>query len=104
MRRSAGRLPFFRLTSQIVFLGLFFAGMSVCHAQVDPVVCSAGDGSFETAFHTGVKVEVGPARRDGLAVRMCQGTLSWDKQQVLVVAPSAFEVDIDALGVDLGLG
>ncbi len=73
------------------------------HAQADPVVCSEGSGSFEAAFRTGVKVEVGAARRDGLATRMCQGTLRWDKNS-LVVVPSATEVDIDALGVDMGLG
>jgi len=96
-------LPSFRLMLKVVFLLLSCACASVAHAQVDAVVCSAGNGSFETAFRTGVKVEVGAARHDGFAVRMCQGKLSWEKSS-LVVAPSAFEVDIDALGVDLGLG
>jgi hypothetical protein len=34
---------------------------------------------------------------------MCQGTLRWDKKS-LVVAPTAYEVDIDGFGIDLGLG
>jgi len=103
MCRSAERLGFLRLAFKIVPLLFFCAAASVSHAQVDPVVCSAGDGSFESAFPTGVKVEVGAARRDGMAVRMCQGALLWDKKS-LVVAPSAFEVDIDAFGIDLSLG
>ena len=100
---SAERLRFFRWAAQIAFLLVFYAAASVGHAQADATVCSAGDGSFQAAFRTGVKVEVGAARRDGFAVRMCQGTLSWDKS-TLVVAPSAFEVDVDALGINLGLG
>lgn len=100
---SAERLRFFRLVLKITLFFAFYAAASIGHAQADAVVCNAGDGSFQTAFRSGVKVEVGAARRDGFAVRMCQGTLSWDKS-TLVVAPSAFEVDVDALGVDLGLG
>src|SRR5579871_1423156 len=103
MRRSGVGIRFLRVAASAAFLSFLFSAASVCHAQVDAVVCSAGTGNFETTFRTGIKVDVGPARRDGLAVRMCHGTLSWDKNS-LVVAPSAFEVDIDALGVDMGLG
>lgn len=103
MFRSAETLRFLRLTRKIAPLLLFCATASLCHAQTDAVVCSKGSGSFEATFHTGVKVEVGAARRDGLATRMCQAALSWDKND-LVVAPSAAEVDIDSLGIDLGLG
>jgi hypothetical protein len=106
MLGSAVKLRFLRLAPKAGPLLLFIcfcASASVSHAQIDPVVCNAGSGDFETTFHTGVKVKVGPARRDGLATRMCQGSLLWDKNS-LVVTPEAAEVDIDALGIDLGLG
>jgi len=76
---------------------------SACHAQAGAVVCRDGSGSFEAAFLTHVTVQVGAARRDGLATRVCEGTLLWDKKK-LVIAPSAAQVDVDALGIDLGLG
>jgi hypothetical protein len=103
---SAEKLRFLRLAPKAVSLLLFVwfcATASVSHAQVDPTVCNAGSGDFEATFRTGVKVEVGPARKDGLATRMCQGSLLWDKNS-LIVESSVAEVDIDVLGIDLGLG
>jgi hypothetical protein len=76
---------------------------SACHAQTEAVVCRDGSGSFEAAFLTGVTVQVGAARREGLARRVCEGTLLWDKQK-LIVATAVAQVDIDALGIDVGLG
>jgi hypothetical protein len=76
---------------------------SVCQAQTHEVVCSAGSGTFESQFHTGVKVSVAAARNDGLATRACAAELSWDKQK-LVIAASAPRVDVDAFGADLGMG
>ncbi len=49
-------------------------------------------------------VSVGPGRTgSGLAARVCQAELSWSDQK-LVVASGAAEVDIDAFGIDLGVG
>jgi hypothetical protein len=101
---SKARLPVSALLiAKLAFLAFFFAGATLCHAQTDSVVCSRGTGSFGIAFRTGVTVEVGAARRDGLATRMCQATIAWDKRS-LVVTDAAAQVDVDALGIDLGMG
>jgi hypothetical protein len=88
---------------EIASLLLFCAIAGACHAQTDAVVCRAGSGSFEAAFPTGVTVQVGAARREGLARRVCEGTLLWDKGR-LVVATGVAQLDVDALGIDMGLG
>jgi hypothetical protein len=45
---------------------------------------------------------VGAAKNGTLARRVCEATLNWDKKAIPVVR-EAWQVDIDALGVDLGL-
>ena len=65
-------------------------------------LCADGFGAFQTSFFTGVKVTVGAAKKEGFATRECSATLEWGKDAMLVV-PEAEAVDIDALGVDLGL-
>jgi hypothetical protein len=82
---------------------LFCALASACRAQDHGVVCRDGTGSFEAAFPTGVAVQVGAERREGLATRKCAGTLLWATQK-LEVASAAAEMDVDAFGIDLGLG
>ncbi len=84
-----------------IFLSSLFAG--ACHAQSRDVVCREGVGDFAAEFHTGVSVRVGPARNGALEARVCAGTLSWNDQS-LAIADAAAEVDVDAFGVDLGLG
>ncbi len=76
---------------------------SACHAEIPDVLCNEGSGSFETAFHTGVKVHVGAAKKGGLARRLCEAAMSWDLHDE-VVATDAFQLDVDAFGVDLGVG
>jgi len=76
---------------------------SVCRAQTHEVVCSAGSGTFESVFHTGVKVSVVAARNGELATRACAAELSWNKQK-LVIAAGAPRIDVDAFGADLGAG
>jgi hypothetical protein len=75
----------------------------VGHAQSHGVVCREGNGNFEAESYTGVAVQVGAERRDGLATRKCEGALLWGTQK-LVVASTAAQVDVDAFGIDLGLG
>jgi hypothetical protein len=82
---------------------LFCAPACACRAQDHGVVCRDGTGSFEAAFPTGVAVQVGAERREGLATRKCGGTLLWATQK-LEVASAAAEMDVDAFGIDLGLG
>jgi hypothetical protein len=101
---SKARLPVSPLLiAKLAFLAFFCAAATLCRAQTDSVVCNRGTGSFGITFRTGVTVEVGAARRDGLATRMCQATMGWDKRS-LVVTDAAAQVDVDALGIDLGLG
>jgi VWFA-related protein len=72
-------------------------------SQTQPVVCSGGFGSFDSESTTGLTVSVGAARNGEFAARACQAKLSWDKQDLLV-EPVAWKVDVDAMGVDLGVG
>jgi hypothetical protein len=76
---------------------------SVCHAQGRNVVCRGGVGYFEAEYPTGVKVHVGASRLSELEARVCEAALSWGDQN-LVVSDGASDLDIDAFGVDLGLG
>jgi hypothetical protein len=48
-------------------------------------------------------VRVEAARNGELAARLCQAALSWEKQ-TLTIANQASLVDVDAFGVDLGMG
>jgi hypothetical protein len=82
---------------------IFCITASVCQAQTNEVVCNAGSGTFVSEFHTGVKVSVTAARNGELATRACQADLSWNKQK-LVISASAPRIDVDAFGVDLGVG
>jgi hypothetical protein len=87
----------------LAFVFLFSLSASVCRAQIRDVVCHDGDGEFGATFPTGVQVHVGPARNEGLASRVCEAALSWGDEK-LEVAAAASQVDIDAFGVDLGVG
>jgi hypothetical protein len=80
---------------------LFLATPVVTHAPAWPFLCSDGSGAFNTIF-SGVKVTVGAAKKEGFAARACSATLESGKDSLPVV-PEAAAVDIDALGVDLGL-
>ncbi len=71
-------------------------------AQEEPL-CSGGFGSFKSDFATGVTVSVSAVKQAGFASRMCSAKLEWEKQDFLV-EPSAWQVDLDAMGIDLGLG
>jgi hypothetical protein len=94
---------FRRFATMLASFALFCVTASVCQAQTHEALCIAGDGSFESAFHTGVKVRVGAARNGELATRACEAALSWDGQ-TRVIAANALRVDVDAFGVDLDAG
>jgi hypothetical protein len=100
-RSSIVRFRCFTMSFKWVLLLCFTAGLS--RAQSHDVICSDGAGDFQAGFQTGVKLHVGAARSGGLATRACEATLKWDKQQ-LIVADKASRLDVDALGIDLGLG
>jgi hypothetical protein len=96
-------LVWFRCSARTGSLLLLCAIAGACHAQTGGVVCRAGTGNFDAAFPTGVSVQLGPARREGLARRVCEATLLWDRGKV-VVATEVAQMDLDAFGIDLGLG
>lgn len=85
----------------LIFLSCLTA--SSCHAQNHDVLCREGVGEFEAEFHTGVKVRVGAGRNKELAARVCDASLSWENQ-TLVLAAADWALDLDAFGVDIGLG
>ena len=97
--------PFqFRLGAAALILFLLSClTAGACHAQSRDVVCREGAGDFEAEFQTGVKVRVGPPRSGELEARVCEAALSWGDRN-LPVAIAASQLDIDAFGVDLGLG
>ncbi len=100
------RPAFFRFrgcAAALVFFLLYCLAASACHAQGRDVVCREGAGDFEAEFPTGVAVHIGPAHKEDLESRVCSVSLSWGDQK-LVVADAAAEADIDAFGVDLGVG
>ena len=82
---------------------LFFLAANACHAQGRDVVCRDGQGEFDGEFLTGIRAHVGAERNLELASRACHASLSWGDQS-LVVAVGTAELDIDAFGVDLGMG
>lgn len=76
---------------------------SPCRAQTHGVLCTDGAGSFEAASFTKVQVRVGATKKGALAVRSCEATLSWNDQKLEVAADIPM-LDLDAFGVDMGLG
>jgi hypothetical protein len=89
------------MTLTLFFLSCLSA--DICQAQLHDVLCRDGGGDFGAEFPTGIKVRVGPAKSGQLESRVCQATLSWADQELLV-ADAASQVDVDAFGVDLGVG
>ena len=88
---------------QIAALLVFWAIAGACHAQSGAVVCRDGIGNFAAISPTGVSVQVGAARSEGFARRQCEGTLLWEKSKALI-ATGVAEMDVDAFGIDLGVG
>ena len=96
------RFRFRRRAAAVAAFFLFCLTAATCKAQSRDVICRDGSGEFEAALH-GITVRVGAARNQELAARVCEASLSWADQR-LVVGGAAPEMDIDAFGVDLGLG
>jgi hypothetical protein len=81
----------------------FCAVAMVGSIEAQDVVCSGGFGSFKSTFATGVTVSVDARRNTEFAGRICEARISWGKKDLLV-EPNAWQVDVDAMGIDLGLG
>jgi hypothetical protein len=91
-------------TAKLMLVGCLFAAAGGCVAQTQDVLCSDGNGSFQTAFmNTGVTVRVGPSKAGELATRTCEAVFAWNKHKLPLVTNAA-QADLDAFGVDLGLG
>jgi len=87
----------------IAFLLVFVCG-GIVHAQGSSVVCRDGEGAYEADLPSGVKMQVGAAREGELAKRACEAVFTWNRTGRLVISPEASVVDVDALGVDFGMG
>ena len=81
----------------------FCAVAMVGSIEAQDVVCSGGFGSFKSTFATGVTVSVDARRNADFAGRVCEAKLNWADKD-LMVEPKAWQVDVDAMGIDLGLG
>ena len=103
--KSAAKSPPSRqlLGSLAVVLVLVLAVADTCRAQNRDVLCNYGTGNFYAEFRSGVSVRVEVARNGELAARLCRAVLSWQNQK-LVIADQVLQVDVDALGADIGLG
>ena len=76
---------------------------SSCRGQTNGILCTGGEGRFARTSTTRVKVIVGAQKDNGLATRACEATLLWKKTET-PVARDLWQADVDAMGVDLGLG
>ena len=94
--------PFHRTSLSLGMLLVLTCGIRSL-AQEREVLCSNGDGSFQAESASGITVKVAAAKVGGLSTRACEATLRWDKQN-LTIATNATEFDVDAFGIDLGLG
>jgi len=92
------------LARTILFAAIFLCVLPAASAgAAQSVVCDGGSGRFQYRFPTGVTVRVGPQKNAGFAAHACEAKLEWGSQD-LVAASGSWQVDIDALGIDLGLG
>ena len=92
-----------RLLRIFVFSILFCVTSILCRSQPRGVVCSDGFGSFNSKSRTGVTVSVGAIKNGEFAQRDCKAEFTWN-QQNMTVEPDAWQVDVDLMDADLGLG
>jgi hypothetical protein len=92
----------YALAMPVLFLFAFLTA-SPLHAQSRDVVCREGTGGFDAESPSGVRAHVGAARLLELSSRACDASLSWGDEN-LVIASATSEADIDAFGVEIGLG
>jgi hypothetical protein len=85
----------------LVVSALLLAGWAACCAQTSDITCDRGNGAFETAFKTGVTVNVSAEKSGAFATRRCEAKLTW-AGGALEVATKVDRVGIDVLGSDLG--
>lgn len=91
------------ITIAITFLSFLCAEVSQCAAQNDDVVCREGSGSFAGKIRGGINVRVSAAKNGGLSTRRCEAIIEWGDRSTMV-ASGVWEADLDAFGIDLGIG
>lgn len=96
------RLPIRSLATAPIIMQLAMMA-AACRGQSQSVLCDGGFGRLEWRSQSGVTVTVGALRNQGFAARACQAVLTWRKHQ-LVAATQDAQIDVDAAGVDLGIG
>jgi hypothetical protein len=103
--KSALEIASRRCRAWAITIALFLLELVVpwCSAESQFILCNEGNGSFETQFRTGVRVHIGPTKIGDLASRSCEALLSWKKESA-IVATGSYQLDLDAFGIDLGVG
>jgi hypothetical protein len=94
-------IPFRRLLRACALILLACAAAKPCAAQVQRALCTKGNNEFQAVYRTGVGVTVESAKSEGLSVRECRASLQW-KNENIVIADKAAQIDLDLFGVDLG--
>lgn len=89
-----------RLRNLALYLGLLCSFFRL-PAAAQQYLCDQGSGKFAARTEEGVEVTVGPEREGGLAKRVCDASINWGKDR-LVVAANAATADLDMLGATLG--
>jgi len=74
-----------------------------CHGQSGGILCTSGSGQFSSTTTSKLTVTIGPQRDRGFSTRACEASLAWNKKKLTVVS-DAWQVDLDAMNVDFGLG
>jgi hypothetical protein len=88
---------------RIFEFSIFFCVIPILCRSQPGVVCSDGFGSFNFKSRTGVTVSVGAEKNGEFAQRDCKADFTWN-QQHLMVERDAWQVDVDLMDADLGLG
>ena len=101
-RLVMGGGPVSFLAGRILPYVILCAVSAICNGETRLVLCKAGVGNFSSKFTTGVTVTVGAAKVGEFATHTCEATLGWRKD-ALSVAKQSWQIDIDAMGADLGL-
>jgi len=92
-----------RLLALVLFCLVFLCATRRAQARDATCVRGDGDGNFSVAFRTGVEVHIGATRKDGFAIHSCDVSLVWGDHK-LSVASGVAMADLDAFGIDLGVG
>jgi hypothetical protein len=90
-------------SKNLILFAILCAGSVSCLGQEHLLLCTDGFGGFSSKFTTGVTVTVDATKKaGGFSSHICEAMLGWGRE-VMAVAQGSSEIDIDAMGTDLGL-